>query len=96
MTLYITPDNQLHDDANGFALSLEAWPDNAVIATQEQIDAINLINNPPLTSKQIALNQIAELESTVTERRLREAILGIDGGWLSSINAQIAALRAVQ
>ena len=40
------------------------------------------------------LEQIAALESGVTPRRLREALLGADGGWLAGINAQIAALRA--
>jgi hypothetical protein len=38
--------------------------------------------------------QIAALESTVTPRRQREAILGIDNGWLADVNAQIATLRA--
>jgi hypothetical protein len=40
------------------------------------------------------LEQIATLESTVTQRRLREAALGTDNGWLADIDAQIAALRA--
>jgi len=38
--------------------------------------------------------QISALEATVTPRRLREAVLGVDGGWLAAINAQIDALRA--
>jgi hypothetical protein len=38
--------------------------------------------------------QIFALEMTITTRRLREATLGIDSGWLLSINNQIAALRA--
>lgn len=38
--------------------------------------------------------QIQALEATVTQRRLREAILGTDGGWLAAIDQQIAALRA--
>lgn len=45
---------------------------------------------PPITPKQ----QIAALETTVTARRLREAVLGIDNGWLKNMNDQIAALRA--
>jgi hypothetical protein len=40
-----------------------------------------------------AMMKIIELESTITSRRLREAILGTDGGWLSNVNQQIAALR---
>jgi hypothetical protein len=41
-----------------------------------------------------ALVKISELESTVTPRRLREAILGADGGWLHALDQQIAAMRA--
>lgn len=58
MTLYITPDNKLHDDADGFALSLPSWPKDARIATQEEIDAIQ---NPPETQEQT----IARLESVL-------------------------------
>jgi len=37
--------------------------------------------------------EIASIEETITKRRLREATLGIDNGWLEQTNAQIAALR---
>lgn len=50
MTLYITNDNKLHDDAGGFALSLPSWPKDARVATQEEIDAIT---NPQPTLEQI-------------------------------------------
>jgi len=45
-------------------------------------------------SGQNVLSQIAKLEATITQRRQREAILGIDNGWLADVNAQIVALRA--
>lgn len=45
-------------------------------------------------SEQNVLSQIAKLEATITQRRQREAILGIDNGWLADVNAQIVALRA--
>jgi len=45
-------------------------------------------------SGQNVLLQIAKLEATITQRRQREAVLGIDNGWLADVNAQIAALRA--
>ncbi len=38
--------------------------------------------------------RIIELEKTVTNRRLREAILGTDSGWLSNIDAQISEIRS--
>lgn len=37
--------------------------------------------------------QIALLEAQVTARRYREAILGIDSGWLQNINDQISKIR---
>lgn len=39
------------------------------------------------------LRRIKELEATVTPRRLREAILGQDSGWLVALDDEIAALR---
>lgn len=48
---------------------------------------------PPPTPAQIALAKIAALESSVTDRRIREAVLGIDSGWLAALNAEIVALR---
>jgi hypothetical protein len=37
--------------------------------------------------------EIAALESAITIRRTREAILGTDNGWLADIESQIATLR---
>lgn len=40
------------------------------------------------------LAQIAQLESTVTPRRIREATLTVEGkAWLEGVDAQITALR---
>jgi hypothetical protein len=39
------------------------------------------------------IEQIAALESQVTDRRIREAVLGVDGGWLKEQDAKISALR---
>lgn len=49
--------------------------------------------------KQISVNDalkisIARLEQTITPRRMREALLGVDDGWLSDIDQQISDLRA--
>ena len=41
-----------------------------------------------------ALNEIANLERAITPRRVREAILGVDAGWLSNQEAFIAAERS--
>lgn len=37
--------------------------------------------------------EISELESQITDRRIREAIIGTDGGWLKAQDEKIAALR---
>lgn len=39
------------------------------------------------------LAEIAALEVQQTPRRIREAVLGLDGGWLSSIGSEIETLR---
>ena len=46
-----------------------------------------------LTPKEQALLSIQELENTITIRRMREAAMGIDGGWLSKVNDQITVFR---
>lgn len=38
-------------------------------------------------------SQIAKLEASITPRRMRESILGIDNGWMANVDAQIATLR---
>ena len=40
------------------------------------------------------LSQIEELEASITQRRLREALLTGDTSFIDSVDAQIAALRA--
>lgn len=52
------------------------------------------IDPPPLTGDELIKRQIVVLEYQQTPRRIREAALGIDNGWLAGIEAQIQALRA--
>lgn len=49
---------------------------------------------PQTTQQEQAFKDIKMLEAQQTTRRIREAVLGIDGGWLANLNTQIAALRA--
>jgi hypothetical protein len=67
--LYITPDNKLHDDAGGLALSLPSWPQDAREATLEEIDAIN---NPAKPLEAVK----AELRAKVNEKRNQIEIAG--------------------
>lgn len=46
---------------------------------------------PPPTPQEI----IDSLEQTCTIRRLRECVLGIDGGWMEDLEAQIETQRAL-
>ena len=47
----------------------------------------------PLTEKEVALKEILALEATITPRRIREAILNIDNGWLYNLETEIYLLR---
>jgi len=58
--------------------------------TEAEADAIRF---PAPTVAQRAQAEILALEAQVTQRRLREAVLGIDNGWLQHIDDQIASLR---
>lgn len=49
---------------------------------------------PEKTPEEKALSEIARLEGEVTPRRMREAVLGTDGGWLENQESLIAAERA--
>jgi hypothetical protein len=53
-----------------------------------------LVDPPAPSAADVIKQSIGTLESSVTPRRVREAILGIDNGWLQSVDAQIVALRA--
>lgn len=59
-----------------------------------------LVESIPYTEEQIAalkrketLAKILQLEEQITPRRNREAILGLDGGWLANQEALIQAER---
>jgi len=54
---------------------------------QEGVDAQAIINAMPL-------QKIHNLESQVTQRRIRDAIAGTDGGWLANQESLIAEQRS--
>lgn len=92
MPHFKTPDGKLHflSDADITNGGLRLLPSDAVEITDEEAAALA----PAPSMADLARVQIADLEATVTPRRIREAVLGIDGGWLADLNEQIAALRA--
>ena len=82
---YIDENGKLHVIDENFAHLL---PARCVVATQAQIASANA-PIPPSLQEQIVL-----LEATCNARRIREAALGIDGGWLKILNDQITTLRS--
>lgn len=57
-------------------------------------DAPVAIDPPAPSHAAIAFRQIIALESQITPRRIREALLSGDHSFIESIEAQIAALRS--
>ena len=89
---YKAPDNSVHfldDDSFAHLLS-----EDCVQISDEEAEAIRLSQIVPPTHNELILAQIAQLEATITNRRIREAAL-TDAGktWLEGIDAQITALR---
>ncbi len=62
--------------------------------TPEEISAAQAAANSPEVIRERIMAQIYALEAQITPRRMREAILGTDGGWLAGIEANIEAIRA--
>ena len=48
---------------------------------------------PEPTQAEITQKEINTIEAEITPRRIREAILGTDNGWLAAKEAEIAAKR---
>jgi len=82
MTLYKT----IADLNGGTQVAMTADEEAAHLAEQ----AANAAAQPRLD----ILAQIAALEVQQTPRRMREALLGTDAGWLDGKEDEIAALRA--
>ena len=90
MPYYKSPDNSLHFlDSVEFEYLL---PQGSIQITDEEYATLSAPPEP--TQAQLVLAQIATLEASVTDRRIREAVLGIDNGWLKSLNDNVATLRA--
>lgn len=53
-----------------------------------------LVDAPAPSAADVARLAIQVLESSVTHRRLREAVLNVDNGWLQNLESQIVALRS--
>ena len=90
MSHFKTPDGKLHFLDDGIEpASVPGFPVDAIEISD--MEAATLVQVPSLSDK--IKQEIAELEATITPRRLREAVLGIDDGWLAALNNQIVDLR---
>lgn len=69
-------------------------PADAYEVTEEIADELRVRRPEPPTGNAAVQAQIRQLETQQTPRRLREAALGADGGWLAALDMQIASLRA--
>lgn len=86
MAIYKSKDGSFHDDMGGSALHL--LPSDCELLSEKEFTKIKQVNKD-----NEKLIKISEIESTITQRRLREAAIGIDNGWLKSKDAEIAKLR---
>ena len=90
--------NGLDVPADFVTLTKEEYSDLFAALRQGKVIVPNG-KNKPTTAKYVpseskaAQTSILELESTITQRRLREAILGTDDGWLANVEKQISNLR---
>ena len=72
---------------------LRGQSEGKTISADDNGYPILLDPNPPSESD-IAKHQIAEIEASITDRRLREAMLTTTGkDWLAARDSEIAALR---
>ena len=65
------------------------WEDSRPKPTWEDLVAAY----PAVNRKYSALRVIQSLEAQITIRRIREAMLGVDGGWLAQQEVAIQAAR---
>ena len=96
MPYFKTPDNKPYfltdeDIAKGW---VETLPAGSVQCTDEEAEQLRQALLPKPTQADLIRQQIVELEVKQSDRRIREAVLGIDGGWLANLNGQIESLRA--
>ena len=88
------PSDAVEITAEQHSALLEGQSYGKIISADENGYPI-LIDLAPPSESDIAKRQIAEIEASITDRRLREAMLSTTGkSWLSDRDAEIAALRA--
>ena len=70
-----------------------ATPPHWVAISEADVPVLLVRFAPAVAPTDKLRQEIAVLESAITPRRLRESILGTDGGWLSEQESKIVELR---
>lgn len=93
-------DSELHHAIPTGAFKISETLYQRLKTGQEELKIIYINNEIPdlkdpdgPSQNEIIKNQIVVLESQQTPRRMREALLGTDNGWLAGIESQIETLR---
>jgi hypothetical protein len=88
------PSDAIEITTEQYSALLEGQSYGKIISADENGYPI-LIDLAPPSESDLAKKQIAEIEASITDRRLREAMLSTTGkSWLADRDAEIAALRA--
>lgn len=90
-------DDVYHIPAYATEATVPSYDENTHIAVWDETSGIWAVEEIPVytpSPEEIILSEIRLLEARVTARRIREAVLGIDGGWLADREEEIAALRS--
>ena len=88
------PSDAIEITTEQYSALLEGQSYGKIISADENGYPI-LIDPVPPSESDIARQQISEIEASITDRRLREAMLSTTGkSWLADRDAEIAALRA--
>ena len=66
-----------------------------VVIGEYSISEDDSLAPPPSAPPRDVKAEIAVLESQITQRRLREAVLGVDNGWLATKELEIQQLRGL-
>ena len=89
----VADDTPCHAGINGaLPIMLDAIKD-AGIFTEMAAKEVDYAEEAPQRAQDIIKAEIQHLESKITPRRLREAILGTDNGWLANQDSLISTER---
>ncbi len=92
-TIEVTDNTPCHAGINGaLPVMLDETLDTAIFVLIAEREAA-YISDAPNRIKQNIKNEISRLETGMTLRRIREAILGIDNGWMANQESLIAIER---